>query len=48
MILRDPPRGVGLESVEVYLETQSIDVKSVNESDEDNTIIIELNDPIGN
>ena len=48
MILRDLPRGVGLESVEMYLETQKIDVKDIKENNDDDTIIIELNDPIGN
>ena len=47
VILRDLPRGVGLESVEMYLETQRIDVKDINENNEDDTIIIELRDPIG-
>ena len=47
MILRDLPRGVGLKSVEMYLETQRIDVKSIDENDEDDTIIVELNDPTG-
>ena len=47
VILQDLPHGVGLESVEMYLETQRIDVKSIDENDEDNSIIVKLNDPTG-